>query len=399
MKKSALLWKNLIRKPGRTLALALLTAFLSLSVFGGSLVILSLRSGVNSLEARLGADIIVIPATARSKVDPEEVLLQGTTGAFYMSDSVLEKIEKIDGVEKTAAQVFLATLKADCCSSKIQVIGFDPAADFTVQPWIGKSFGQALEEYDLVVGSKISAEVGERLKLYGVSCPVAARLSPTGTGFDTAVYCNFATIDHLLAAAEEKGVSHKIDEGGGVISAVYVKVRDGYDVGSVSGDINAHVRKVSAIRTKNMITGVSDSLAAVSSTVTLLMGAVWALSIVILWIAYAMIANERKREFAVLRLAGASRAMLSGMVLKESLLCSLLGGLLGVGAACAVAFPFAALIEISLDLPYLTPPFSTVAVLAGIALAATAAVGALSGAGAALRLSRTDPGTVLREGG
>ena len=45
MKTLPLSVKNLIRKPGRTMALALLTAFLALSVFGGSVIVLSLRSG------------------------------------------------------------------------------------------------------------------------------------------------------------------------------------------------------------------------------------------------------------------------------------------------------------------------------------------------------------------
>ena len=61
--------KNLVRKPGRTTALVLLTALLALFVFGGSLIILSLRGGLSSLENRLGADVIVVPSTAPSGDD------------------------------------------------------------------------------------------------------------------------------------------------------------------------------------------------------------------------------------------------------------------------------------------------------------------------------------------
>ena len=38
--------KNLKRKPARTAALIALSAFLSFSVFGGSLVVLSLQNGL-----------------------------------------------------------------------------------------------------------------------------------------------------------------------------------------------------------------------------------------------------------------------------------------------------------------------------------------------------------------
>ena len=122
--------QNLLRRPGRTMALAALTALLAFSVFGGSIVVMSLRQGLNSLESRLGADIIVVPSSAQSKVSFQNMLLQGTTGAFYMDADNLTRVREVEGVEIAAPQVFLASLKADCCSVKIQVIGFDPETDF-----------------------------------------------------------------------------------------------------------------------------------------------------------------------------------------------------------------------------------------------------------------------------
>ena len=147
-----------------------------------------------------------------------------------------------------------------------------------------------------------------------------------------------------------------------------------------------------------MLTDVSDSLSAISGTVATLIGAIWLLALVILVVAFVMIANERKREFAVLRLLGTSRAMLGGMILKESALCSLAGGVLGILTAALVVFPFTTLIETRLGLPYLRPSIGTVLALALESLAATVLVGALASSWASFRLSRVDPGTVLREG-
>ena len=149
---------NLVRKPGRTAALVLLTAFLALSLFGGTLVVTSLRQGLKSLESRLGADIIVVPSSAQSKSSFKNMLLQGTTGAFYMSDENLTRTLEVEGVEKAAAQVFLASLKADCCSIKIQVIGIDQDTDFIVQPWIEESCQKKLGDLDNKK-KKIEAEV------------------------------------------------------------------------------------------------------------------------------------------------------------------------------------------------------------------------------------------------
>ncbi len=392
--------QNLMRRPGRTMALAAITALLALSVFGGSIVVMSLRQGLNSLESRLGADIIVVPSSAQSKVSFQNMLLQGTTGAFYMDADNLIRVREVEGVEIAAPQVFLASLKADCCSVKIQVIGFDPETDFFVRPWIGQSYSQELGELDVVTGCKVEANVGENIRIYDERCKVVGKLAPTGTGLDTAVYCGMDTMKILLKAAEAKGVWHKVtsDPDDDVISAIYVKVKDGYNIGEVNSKIQGHTRKCSAVRTKSMLTDVSDSLAGISKTVTVLIAAIWALALVILLIAFAMIAGERKREFAVLRLLGSSRAMLIGLVLKESALCSLAGGALGVLLASLIVFPFTTLIETKLGLPYLRPGISSVTLLGLTSLAATVMIGAAASAWTSFRLSRIDPGTVLREG-
>ena len=398
MKLFSLSVKNLIRKPGRTLALSLLTAFLALSVFGGSVVVTSLQGGLRSLEERLGADIILVPSQAQSKVSFQNMFLQGTTGAFYMDASALDKALEVSGVEKAAPQTFLASLKADCCSIKIQVIGIDPERDFTVQPWIARSLSRGLGDMDVAVGCKVEAGVGEIIRIYDQRCKVVARLEATGTGLDTAVYCNMDTMNALLAAAEDKGVSHKIESGDQLISAVYVKVKGGCDIDTVNSRLNGHIRKVTAVRTRSMLTGVSDSLAGVSRTVTILIAAVWALAFMILLLAFVLIIRERAREFAVLRLVGASRGMLSRMVLLESALCGLLGGLLGVGLAALLLFPFSGLIESALNLPYLMPDTGKTLLLAAGTVLLSVIVAALSSVMAAYRLSRIDPGTALREG-
>jgi len=392
--------QNLLRRPGRTLALTLLTALLAFSVFGGSVIVMSLRQGLNSLESRLGADIIVVPSSAQSKVSFQNMLLQGTTGAFYMDAENLERVREVEGVEIAAPQVFLASLKADCCSVKIQVIGFDPETDLFVRPWIEQSYTKELGDLDVMVGCKVEANIGENIRIYDERCKVVARLAPTGTGLDTAVYCSMDTMKTLLKAAEAKGVSHKVtsDPDDDVISAIYVKVRDGYDISQVNSKIQGHTRKCSAIRTKSMLTDVSDSLAGISNTVTILIAAIWVLALIILLIAFAMIAGERKREFAVLRLLGTSRSILSGLILKESALCSLMGGVLGVLFASLVVFPFTTLIETKLGLPYLRPEISSIILLALASLTATVMIGAAASAWASFRLSRVDPGTVLREG-
>lgn len=390
--------RNLIRRPSRTIALTLLIMLMSFSLFGGSSVILSLQNGLNSLENRLGADIIVIPASAAARTSLDRLLLQGTTGYYYMKSDVADRIAELDGVDKISSQVFLASLRADCCSAVVQVIGFDPTTDFSILPWIAESHGRLPGLMDLVVGSKVNIEVGQSFRIYGTTCPVIGRLAETGTGLDTAVYCTVDTVRKLLEAAKGMGRDLKIQgDPADVVSAVYVKVRNGNSVEDVANRINIYIRKATAVRTRGMITDVSDSLHGVASVVTAVMVGVWVLTLAILSAALVLLVRERRKEFAALRMIGMSRHMLARMVLKESALLSLLGGALGVTVAALVILPFSGWMKVKLGLPFLLPAAPTLLLLALIAVLAVLAVGMIASAMTANRVSRVDIGVIFKE--
>ena len=399
MTVSKLPLRNLTRHPGQTAALTVLVALLSLSLLGGSIIVMSLNSGLSSLENRLGADIIVLPSSAKSKVNIDNLYLQGTTGYYYMNVSKQQEIAAHKGVERISGQVFLATLRADCCSLPVQVIGFDPGTDFTVQPWIRERLREELSLKEVVVGSKVSAGVGESIRIYGVSCPVIARLDATGTGLDTAIYCTVDTMTVLLEAAREMNHELKINgDPAKVVSAVYVRVDPAYSVEQVANDINGHVRKVEAVQTRSVISGVSDSLSGVASTITALIVCVWVLAFILLIAAFLLLGGERKREYAVLRVLGMSRAKLSASALKEALLVSLFGGVIGIALALLTVLSFHGLIEQVLALPFLLPSASAVALLSLGTLLCVCVAGPLAAMLSAHRLSRADTGLILREG-
>ena len=250
---------------------------------------------------------------------------------------------------------------------------------------------------DVVAGCDVGVNASDSLKIYDESCHVIGKLAPTGTGLDSAVYCSMETINKLLKAAEAKGITHELtSEDEGLVSAIYVKVRKDCDIGKVNSAIQGHTRKATAVRTKSMITDVSDSLSGVSETVTWLIVIVWILAFAILLIVFFMIANERKKEFAVLRLLGTSRAILGSVVRKEAAACSLAGGMLGVSLAALGLFPFTRLIEKSLGLPYLTPDVPVILLAALLTLAGTVLVGSMASIWSAARLSKVDPGCALR---
>ena len=390
--------KNLVRKPARSLALIFISAFLALSAFGGTVMVMSLSNGINSLSARLGADIIVTPYAATSQVSYDSVIIQGKPGQFYMDSKYYEEIKtEIEGIDKITAQFYLASAKASCCSSRLQIIGFDPATDFSIQPWVEKSYSDKLGLYDAVVGSDVTPNTDMTVEIYGKTLHVQAVLDKTGTELDSALYVDIDTMKELIRAHNENNPNQeKTIDPDNVVSSVLIKVADGYDIDEVAGDINLHVRQVKAIRTQNMISGVSESLSGVSATISLLMVVVWILSAVILAIVFTMNINERKKEFAVLRVLGASRVKLAGLVFREAALYGFLGSLLGAGLTVLITALFTPAIENMIGLPFLLPPVPVMLIVGALTVVLTVAAGAVTAASSAVKISKIDTGLILR---
>lgn len=391
--------KELVRRPFRTAALVLTALLMTAALFGGQVAASGMRRGLSSLEERLGADIIVVPAEAEADADLENILLQGTPAYFYMDKSVQEDIAAIDGVDKLSSQYFLVSANSECCSVKVQIMGFDEDTDISVKPWLKDVYSGKLGENEVIVGSALSAQAGETLRLYGIECKAVGKLDETGTGLDTAVYTTNDTVRKLIRGAEKQGISvlSKQDPED-VISAVYIKVKDGADIGDIVSTINQNIDGVQAVRTKSVISGTADRLAVIAGSIGTAVKAVWAVTAVIMAAAFAVMASVRRREFAVLRTIGFSRVRLGALVLSESAVICIIGAAAGLTLTAVTVFPFGKVIEQSTGLPYLSPDISGAVWYALSAAAAVLLTGTFSSAYSAYRLSHTDTGRILREG-
>ena len=397
--RNDLSYKNIVNRPGRSIALIVLAAFLSLAILAGTVVVSALQNGFSSLESRLGADIMVVPYEAATKSKLENIVLQGNTGYFYMDSDYLDSISQLDGIDRISAQYYLASVNAGCCSASVEIIGFDPETDFSIQPWIKRSNKQDIGYLDVVVGNDLNAFVGDTLSFFGVNVKVVAKLDKTGTSYDTAVFTTEETIKTLIDASLDKQLNTYADiNSGNIVSCILIDVKDGYDVDSVLNDINIHYKKLKAVRTTNLISGVADGLSGVSRIAGILTVFVWIIAISIMIVAFIMMTGERKKEFAVLRVIGASRRKLSHVVLREALIICLTGGIIGTLLGLIVVIPFSGVIEQSLGLPFLLPKVWLIVIIAAMAIILATVSGILAACISASRISRIETGTILRSG-
>lgn len=393
----SLAFRNLKGKPIRTIILIMLTALLSLTIFGGTLMITSLKTGLHSLESRLGADIMVVPYEATTKSNLENIVLQGNTGYFYMDMARFEQIADREGIGDISAQLFLASASSSCCSLSVQIIGFDPETDFTVSPWIQRSYGKELQKLDVVVGNDLNAFVGDSIQFYGTKCHVAAKLAKTGTNFDTAVFTNKETIQELIQSSLNLHMNTFKDiNPDKVVSCVLINAAEGYTPEEIVNDINLHVKRVKAIQTKEMISGISDSLSGVSDVIGIMIGIIWILGAAILLLAFTMSVHERKKEFAVLRVIGASQKKLAGIVMQEALLTGLSGSIIGISIGLLIMIPFQQLIEEQLALPFLLPSAGQMLgyIIGGFVVSVL--TGMISASISAYKISQIDTALILR---
>ncbi len=398
-KLTGIAWKNIIKRPGRSIALVLISAFLSISVFAGTMVSGSLQNGFDSLNDRLGADIMVVPYEAITRSSFENMVLQGNVGYFYMDGKYLDELSEIEGVGRISAQYYLASVKAGCCSLKVQIIGFDPETDFAIQPWIKKSNGNEIGYMDVVVGNDLNAFVGDELSFFGEKVNVTAKLDKTGTSYDTTVFATRDTVRHLIEASVNKQLNEygNIDAGNAV-SCILIDVADGYNIDEVVNDINIRNKKIEAIRATDMISGVSESLSGVSRLTRILTALVWVLAFAILMIAFYMITGERKKEFAVMRILGASRKKLASIVMMEGMMITITGSLTGVALGLVLLLSFSGAIESQLGLPFLLPDAVEISVTALLSSVLSIISGTVADVFSAARISKIDTGTIIRSG-
>ena len=388
------------RNAARVAVLAALAALLALVIFGGSEMLLGLQGGLMRFQQRLGADVVVLPKDAAEAQAFEGVLVQGVPAHFYMEERYLTELRGMAGVAQAAPQFFLASAHAGCCSVAVQLIGFDPVMDFTIRPWMQEIHAAPMDFGDILVGSGISVPADAVLTFYNTPCRVVGRLSPTGTGMDTAVYTNMETMRAMMANAAAldfdyfQGIPTE-----NAISAVMIRTAEGFTPEGVAAAINESYPALSAKPAHGMVHHVEAGLGGVLEIIGALTVFVWAIAVIVLGIGFHLSARERRHEFLILRIAGATRSFLLRLMLTEAAVTSAAGGAMGIAVGAIVLLPFAGLMKEGLMRPYLLPDVGTIALLAVNTFMAAILSGMLSAAWTVGRVTRTPISEMLREDG
>ena len=319
--------KNLRTHPVRTVILFVLTLAQAACVFSGIMMMLGMRQELARAQARLGADVLVYPTAAESKISMKSLLMQGTPVEVYRDRSMLDKMEYCDGISAVTHQIYISDTAAD--GSKIWIYGYEPETDFVISPWLENEKDIQTPAGSVILGSKVAAEK-DMITLYKKDWPVAARLEETGSSLDTSVFVCMDTLKELIKASKEAGIdTYASVNPDKQFSSAPVRVIDKSKVSSVADWINIYVRKVTAVRSEETLTQASSGIQSTTKMLAVIAGAAWLVLLAALGITQSMLMKERTGELHVWQAIGASRRIVNRVMLSEAFLVHLAGAVAG----------------------------------------------------------------------
>jgi putative ABC transport system permease protein len=389
--------KNIQGSGFRSVAIFLCVLGIAGFLLSTAIVIKGSQNSLDSGIARLGANIIVVPAGAEDKV--ETALLMGKPTSVWMPEENINKIAAVQGVEKVSPQIYLASLYgASCCAvSEMFIVVYDPKTDFTITPWLERNLGRSLQKGEVIGGQYIFVPDGEKgIKIYGYYTTLKGNLEPTGTGIDQTMFLTLETAQDMARSSQTTAVL-PLEIPTNSISAIMVKTKPGVDVHKVALQMLLDTTGMFPIESPNLFGTYRNQMNGLLWGFFALTIIIWALAALMMGVNFSMAANERRREMAVLRAVGAMPDFVFRLILTEAGLLAASGAIFGIIIAGTGLYLFKDFIAASLKMPFLFPSISSFFGLFGAGLALAIITVTLSALIPAIRISRQELAIAMRE--
>lgn len=389
--------RNIRKRPYRSFCLMLAAVIGSYALFVGLVLKASLNNGIGRMQERMGADLMIVPES--SEIKARNILLTGEPEFFYMDVSVAKAVADIEGVECATSQFYFTSLSSDCCSTRVQLIAFDPDTDFVINPWIDERVTSDVSNGSVIIGSEVTPLSNGKVKFYGNEYSVAGKLGETATGLDHSVFMTRDTMHEILNDATDKGYQFlNPEDDSSWVSTVLIRVNGDADITEVEKEIYKNAEGIKFIETDKLISDVTVKLGSVENIINVTLTVLLVFSFLTMILFFSVIFHERKKEFAVLRILGTSSRRICFFSLTEGITIGAAGGIIGLVLGILTVFPFNHYIENSLDVPYLMPSVAAVILYGMIGVLVTTSFGSLSSFLSTLSLAHAETYYTMRTG-
>ena len=389
--------RNIRKRPYRSFCLMLAAVIGSYALFVGLVLKASLNNGIGRMQERMGADLMIVPES--SEIKARNILLTGEPEFFYMDVSVAKAVADIEGVECATSQFYFTSLSSDCCSTRVQLIAFDPDTDFVINPWIDERVTTDVAGGSVIIGSEVTPLSNGKVKFYGSEYSVAGKLGETATGLDHSVFMTRDTMHEILNDATDKGYQFlNPEDDSSWVSTVLIRVNGDADITEVEKEIYKNAEGIKFIETDKLISDVTVKLGSVENIINVTLTVLLVFSFLTMILFFSVIFHERKKEFAVLRILGTSSSRICLFSLAEGITIGAAGGIAGLVLGMLTVFPFNNYIENSLDVPYLMPSVLAVILYGLTGVLVTTIFGSVSSFLSTLSLAHAETYYTMRAG-
>lgn len=360
------------------------------------------QQGIAVSEERGGADVMAVPTDAMRYLDETELLYTGAPAPVYMNESILDEIASAEGIAQISPQFFGQTLNSGCCSAtgETRLIGIDPETDFVVSGLIGNDAVSRLGSNEVIIGSAVGGVYDDVLTILNVRYTVVGTMAETGTAFDSSIVASLDLVRDICRNLE--GYEHYWEKNGDpseLISCIMINLDEDNDgaLAAVQGRINLTDGAAPLVRSE-----IADkSTSQLQSVFFLLAAAAVIMAVVVLLQLFARFYSsvwDRKKELALYRAIGASKADLRKLIICEMEVLVVAGLIIGLILSFVAQGALLGIMESSLAFPFVPLGAPATAVLVLCIAAAFEAVSIASIIAPLRQIERLDPSMAMQQG-
>lgn len=396
---ASLALQNLGRRKARSFLLVAAVAVASGVVFTGATLMRSIDRSMAVGFTRLGADLMVVPEGALTNITAALLVVEPT-------DLVLDRDAfakaRLAGIARAAPQKIVRVEHSGVGShhESADLIGFDPALDFTIRPWLVEKLNRGMRPGDVILGAGRAAPLGSELLIFGKPHLVYGRLGRAGVGtHERGVFMSFDTLEALAPSVHGHGGGPPPVLQKGNVSGFLVELAPGATPLQARFAILSTLKGVKVVAGDSTLSGIRQGLEALLDGILALMVLMFASTALMVCVLFSAIVAERRGELGLLKAIGARRGQIVGMMVTEAVLATGFGGALGVVLGVLVMRLYErSLVHYleKLGVPFLWLDLPRMAAAAVGAVVLACLIGALGALYPAWRASRRDPYDLVR---
>ena len=336
----------------------------------------------NNLET-YGANILVAPRDDGFALTYGGVPLGGvSTGAREIREAQVARITTIPNRRNIAivAPELLGAVEAGGRQNLLMGVRFED--QFRLKKWWQVDGRPARTGDEVVAGAAVARTLGlqpgSRLRLGERTMVVTGVLRPTGSQDDDLLISDLTTAQAIL------------DKPGEITMIEVAALCSDCPVGEIAGQIGQVLPGTRVTPMQQVVKNRMEAIDQFRAFAWVVAGVIVVIEGLVVFVTMMGSVNARTREIGVFRALGFRRVHVTGLILMEAAVASLLAGVLGYLAGMGASYALLPLLSSSGVSVSWTP------LLAGAAVAAAVLVGAAASLYPALHASRLDPTVALR---